>query len=552
MLNFNMVYQPQYHDGFVIGMEALIRPDNVLDIESFVKNYHDPIELDLMVISRVLMETKKVKCRVSINLSYFSLVSKRFIDYCIDNVSPIRIMFELTEYNEIIDISKIKENIIKLQNNGFFISLDDFGRGSSNINIMSDVFFDQVKFDRSLMVDIEVDFNKYKKLRVLNEQVKSFGITNIVYEGVENQRQEMLIKMFDVDPVIQGYLYTPPVKIDEITNHKYQYKKLNDTKTVKEDMEELVYNLIVSNCDLLWNNKIQEYDFFNKVYDKDPKKTIINYKSVYLSQNVNQYSINVLYSMMNHSDKMIVIRNLDGIVVFENKKHEDFFGRSLVGVSKKEIISQFEIYKICLEDDRLLLMSDEKFSIKKETYNGDTFFTIRQKVIFNDDCFVFVTAYEEEKGFFVSKDILTGCLNRDALIKIKRRGRFNNKVVAFIDLNGFKSINDMFGHDTGDVVLRDFSEILHNNLRVSSKNGDVIIRHGGDEFLIFFNATDLHKIDQKLSMVNNLVSEFFLSKNIMLSFSYGLSINENNNVDLAITNADVNMYVMKNRYKIKF
>ena len=83
-------------------------------------------------------------------------------------------------------------------------------------------------------------------------------------------------------------------------------------------------------------------------------------------------------------------------------------------------------------------------------------------------------------------DTLTGLLNRRGFLDranaaIARARRANERIaVAMLDIDRFKSINDGFGHDTGDVVLRGFSTELSRGLRA----GDILARFGGEEFVI--------------------------------------------------------------------
>ena len=92
-----------------------------------------------------------------------------------------------------------------------------------------------------------------------------------------------------------------------------------------------------------------------------------------------------------------------------------------------------------------------------------------------------------------SRDGLTGAYNRqfgEELLTIYYALAQRNQThfsVAFVDLDDFKSVNDKFGHDQGDVVLREAARILDKNLR----NTDLMIRWGGEEFLLVFPDTDL-------------------------------------------------------------
>ena len=93
----------------------------------------------------------------------------------------------------------------------------------------------------------------------------------------------------------------------------------------------------------------------------------------------------------------------------------------------------------------------------------------------------------------VETDELTGIGNRRRAIKAlgraNARARRNSEgyAVLFLDLDAFKSINDEFGHDIGDEVLRAFAGALERAVRIY----DVAARWGGEEFLIICPSTDL-------------------------------------------------------------
>lgn len=83
-------------------------------------------------------------------------------------------------------------------------------------------------------------------------------------------------------------------------------------------------------------------------------------------------------------------------------------------------------------------------------------------------------------------DALTGLLNRAALTEtLSRPGRHRSPAaLLFLDLDGFKAINDTFGHPVGDEVLQVVSDRLTRNMR----DRDVIARLGGDEFVVVLTA----------------------------------------------------------------
>ena len=101
-------------------------------------------------------------------------------------------------------------------------------------------------------------------------------------------------------------------------------------------------------------------------------------------------------------------------------------------------------------------------------------------------------------------DLLTGLPNRalfndrleHGLAQAKRHGR--NLAVMFIDLDGFKKINDTYGHDAGDDVLK----TIAIRLTASTRDDDTVSRHGGDEFLYLVtevgNERDIKPIAEKI------------------------------------------------------
>ena len=98
------------------------------------------------------------------------------------------------------------------------------------------------------------------------------------------------------------------------------------------------------------------------------------------------------------------------------------------------------------------------------------------------------------------KDVLTDLPNRSyaesrSLAEFSRARRYSQPLsVILIDADRFKSVNDTYGHATGDRVLRSIASVLRDNLRVS----DVVARYGGEEFLILLPQTDLKNAVEKV------------------------------------------------------
>lgn len=83
-------------------------------------------------------------------------------------------------------------------------------------------------------------------------------------------------------------------------------------------------------------------------------------------------------------------------------------------------------------------------------------------------------------------DALTGLSNRRVVDQelAARRERDDSVLVAYLDLDGFKAVNDRFGHDAGDAVLITVADRLRSTIRAN----DIVARVGGDEFVIVFGS----------------------------------------------------------------
>jgi len=100
--------------------------------------------------------------------------------------------------------------------------------------------------------------------------------------------------------------------------------------------------------------------------------------------------------------------------------------------------------------------------------------------------------HEEQLARMARHDPLTGVLNRYALEELLRREtsrstRYDRPIgLLMIDVNRFKEINDRFGHAMGDKVLQGVADVVRRNVRES----DLVVRYGGDEFLVILPETD--------------------------------------------------------------
>ncbi|PUU94995.1 MAG: diguanylate cyclase [Halanaerobium sp.] len=149
-------------------------------------------------------------------------------------------------------------------------------------------------------------------------------------------------------------------------------------------------------------------------------------------------------------------------------------------------------------------------------------------------------------------DKLTGLANRKYFVeefkKLKEKADFsgNNIGIIFIDIDEFKEINDNYGHDMGDKVLKSIAARMENSLKAD----DLKARMGGDEFVIALS--DLSSKDKVITVTKRLVRDlkkplFVDGKEISISISAGVSFypEDSKDLEVLIKNADAAMYKAK-------
>ena len=137
------------------------------------------------------------------------------------------------------------------------------------------------------------------------------------------------------------------------------------------------------------------------------------------------------------------------------------------------------------------------------------------------------------------KDVLTKAYNRRIIEKITKNSKLNNNATIFIiDVDRFKKINDLYGHDGGDEALIFSTKIFNKTFRES----DVVIRFGGDEFLIICDG--YVNVQKMFSRIHNSLSQ---EENIYkITFSIGTTHAEKGeNIFGSIKRADIALYKVK-------
>ncbi|WP_457622456.1 EAL domain-containing protein [Persephonella sp.] len=141
-------------------------------------------------------------------------------------------------------------------------------------------------------------------------------------------------------------------------------------------------------------------------------------------------------------------------------------------------------------------------------------------------------------------DSLTGVFNRNYLEEIADVIDLKDYIVMLVDIDHFKRINDTYGHEVGDEVLMKFAELIKQNLR----KDDIIIRYGGEEFLVLLKNYRRQKKDS-LKVAERLMETIekteFSGIRITVSIGINMDTDKSRNLTDAIKKADTSLYKAK-------
>lgn len=194
--------------------------------------------LDKIMIEKVFafqrgcLDAKKMVYPISVNVSKQEFTNLKFAENIFRlqkqyQIESGLIEFELVESTFVNDLSSIVETISNLREEGFQISVDDFGAGYSSLNQIANIPADIIKLDGIFARESLYTDKGRAVIKSLIAMLKDVDY-QVVFEGIENKSQLDLVASYGCDTV-QGFYYSPPVTAQEFVN-KYGVSASLDPK----------------------------------------------------------------------------------------------------------------------------------------------------------------------------------------------------------------------------------------------------------------------------------------------------------------------------------
>jgi diguanylate cyclase (GGDEF)-like protein len=227
-------YQPKvdFNAGAIIGVEALLRwqsgDNGLIPPHNFIPVAEETgliIPIGEWVLSQACRQVTKwshagrISVGMAVNLSAIQLrdyelpsIVTRIIEH--SGIDPQLLTLELTESTLMSDVEGKIDMMNRLKEIGLKLAIDDFGTGFSSLNYLRKLPIDELKIDRSFLVDLSEDTNSRAIVSSVIYLARSLGLRTVA-EGVETEEQLHFLQKEGCDQY-QGFYFSPPLPKTEL------------------------------------------------------------------------------------------------------------------------------------------------------------------------------------------------------------------------------------------------------------------------------------------------------------------------------------------------
>jgi diguanylate cyclase (GGDEF)-like protein/PAS domain S-box-containing protein len=353
----------------------------------------------------------------------------------------------------------------------------------------------------------------------------------------------------------------PPDKVEEgeELDKRTLSRDFSQFETVRQNKDGTIFPVSISGSSVLINGESKGYII-----------TYIDITERKQAEEALRKSQQEFASLFQSNTEALVYLDERGNILDINRRFTELFGFKLEEIKGKNVNYGVIVPPDKVEegedlDERTLSRDFSQFETVRQNKDGTLIpVSISSSSIFIDEkiggiiaTYIDITErkkMEEQLHKMARIDSLTGCFNRGYGLELLERqislAKRNNSplLIAFLDINHLKQINDRFGHQEGDKAIKMVGNLFKSTLR----EVDIICRMGGDEFLIAFPDNSMQqaphireRLEEELLSLNKMII-----KRYQIKFSIGFSdysYLEPKSMDELITIADQRMYEEKKK-----
>jgi diguanylate cyclase (GGDEF)-like protein len=470
-----VVYQPKVYckTGTLSGVEALVRwehptlgkvkPDQFIPL---FEKFHLIDELTKKIARKAIdwlaekssaAHAEKVNSHIfqtlklSLNISAVSLNNRDLFDWLFDyceqkQIESHRLVLELTESSAMEDATASLDNLTRLRMRGFQLSIDDFGTGYSSMVQLVRLPFSEIKVDKSFVINAATSEESQTIIRSIIDLGHSLGM-NTTAEGIEDHKTLQFLKNISCQQA-QGFLIAAPIMAEEVSDWFVRREALREKSRIEA----------LSKTGLLDSLPEERFDRITRLAQQLFKTPIALVSLVDENRQwfKSKQGISVTETPRDIAFCSKAIETDKTLVIPDAVADERFKNSALV--TGEPHIRFYAGHPITLPDGNkvgTLCVIDNKPRTFSQS-DQDKLSELAQMV-------------EHELGMHTDDEAIeyhTGLLSRDTFkmrvetgIKLCRRLHI---AISFfsIQLRGLATINDRFGVESGDLVIKKLAEIL--------------------------------------------------------------------------------------------
>jgi diguanylate cyclase (GGDEF)-like protein len=517
-------------------------------------------EVDLLVLDRACAELHRHldgggrRLMIGVNLSPLTLDREGIAD---DLLAVVRrhglptglVVFEITEGTRL--ENGALSALAHLRSEGCLISLDDFGSGWSGLSRLSYLAFDSVKIDRAIVLALDHGTTAPAVLRSIVSLGRELDV-RVLAEGIENEQQEATVLAAGVR-LMQGYHYSVPTSFDVAVR---ALDRGFAAPALHPDEEARLAAL--RRYDVLDTPPEEAFDALTRLAAQicGTEMALVSLVDDARQWFKSTYGTDLVETSREVSFCAHAILDDDVMIVDDATRDERFAGNPLVAAddgirfyagAPLKSSDGFPVGTLCVISNRPSELDERQRNLLR---------TLADQVVAHLELRAANTQLQREVELRIetetrlrheaTHDQLTGLANRRLYFEtLRERVARHDTGIVYVDLDGFKEVNDSFGHHVGDHLLRWSADHL---CKAVGRRG-LVARLGGDEFAVVVTdtAADPARVATDVAAALNQPVEF--DGVVLVSrASVGTSVcRRGQNVDAAMRDADSAMYRDKQR-----